>query len=107
MFPGASALGDSINSLFGGPQDAQQQYYTELTKQAREARVSSQGQTQGVRDMPSTNSNYAAQNSPEYGNQKGKPAATEEPQEVEARWMARLIKFAGITQATGVKIGQP
>lgn len=35
---------------------------------------------------------------------KSVAAAVEDPADVEARWMARLAKFAGIAQTTGTKI---
>lgn len=106
MFPGSSAIGDSMASLFGGPQDVSNQYYQAQMKQARLTRTGTQEQNQGVRDMPSTNGSDAVKNSPQFGNEKNRPTAAEDPMEVEARWEGRLAKYAGISQATGVKIGK-
>jgi hypothetical protein len=105
MFPGSSALGDSVQALFSSGADAQTQFYQAQMRQARLARAGSQEQNQGVRDMPSTNGNAAAQNTPQYGNDKNRPTATTDPSEVEQAWMARLAKFAGIAGSTGVKLG--
>ncbi len=71
----------------------------------RESRINSV-QNQGVNYDPlrSGKSNIASQNSPDYGNEKNKPAPTENPQDVEDRWMGRMAKFAGIAQGTGAKI---
>ncbi len=103
MFPGASGLGDSVAALFSPEQDAANQYYQESIRLQRENRITSI-QNQGVRDMPSTNGNDAQKNSPQYGNEKNRQTATTDPMEVEQAWMARLAKFAGIAQSTGVKL---
>ncbi len=103
MFPGASQLGDSIDKLFSTDQGYIQQLYAE-NRQLKADRSSTAIQNQGVRDMPSTNANYASQNNPQYGNEKNRAAATEDPLATEERWQARLAKYAGIAQATGVKL---
>lgn len=103
MFPGASSIGDSLKDLFGGPQDASAAYYKSVMDQNRENRATSI-QNQGVQSPNSIRAG-AESNGPGYGNEKNKAAATEDPLEVEARWQARLIKFAGLANATGVKLG--
>ena len=103
MFPGASALGDSVDKLFSPKQDASSQAYAQLqqeNQQMRMERSSTSSQNEGIKDMPGYGQGANA-NRPT----KTQPSATEDPQEVEARWMARLAKFAGITNATGVKLG--
>lgn len=104
MFPGSSSLGESVAELFSPAQNAQAQYYKQLLSQSRVDRASSGAQNQGVKDMPGLNGAEASRNSPQYGNEKNRPAATEDPANVEAAWMARMAKFAGIAQSTGVKI---
>lgn len=103
MFPGASALGDSLQDLFN-PNSAGQQQQNSYFKLQQENRLYSM-QNMGVKDMPSENGDAASRNNPQYGNEKNKPAASEDPQEIEARWQARMAKFAGVASATGVKLG--
>lgn len=104
MFPGASALGDTAAEVLkSSAVDQQNQYYAESRRIQSESRIDRM-QNMGVKDMPSQNSDQASRNSPQYGNEKNRPTATEDPQAVEERWIARMAKFAGISQATGVKI---
>lgn len=103
MFPGASALGDSVNELFAPPQSQANAEYRQIQQENHLFSAQDQGVNHSV--LQGGKANIADQNSPQYGNEKNKPTATEDPQDVEDRWMARLAKFAGIAGATGVKLG--
>lgn len=105
MWPGASDLGDTPHKLFSPGAALQQSINSEETS-LHKAYYLNSAQNQGVNYSPlqSGKANVAGENSPQYGNEKNRPTATEDPQEVEARWTARMAKFAGIAQATGVKI---
>lgn len=56
---------------------------------------------QGVVSPSNNKTDVGKENSPT----KTQPAATVDPQEEEAKWMARLAKYAGLSQSTGVKLG--
>lgn len=101
MFPGSSGLGESVAELFNSSGTNQNAIYMRLQQEQRVDRI----QNQGVKDMPSENGEAANRNSPQYGNEKNKPSATEDPTEVENAWLSRLSKYAGIAGSTGVKLG--
>lgn len=100
MFPGASQLGDTVQALFS--QDKSSSFGSATQGVYQMDRLNSTGVERGVYDPLKNDAN---RNSPQYGNEKNKPAPTEDPAEVQARWDARLAKFAGIAQGTGVKMG--
>ncbi len=96
--PFMSALGEAGKQFTpAGKEASAAKQDNQLSSALRlEARLST-----GVQPGQQNRSDIAKENAP----RKGNPAASEDPNEVEARWMARLAKFAGISQATGVKLG--
>lgn len=99
MFPGAASLGDSLSELFN-PSSTSNQVYSLQYQNRMDSMLG-----QGVTRPQNNEANEASKNSPQYGNEKDKPAPTEDPLAVEDRWTARLAKYAGIAGATGVKMG--
>ena len=104
-FPGVEQLGDSFSALFQqNPADTYNQELMNIHKQGYLTSTSNQGVNFGV--LQGAKANTSQENSANFGGEKvGKAATTRDPNEVEQEWMQRLAKFAGIAQATGVKLG--